>query len=293
MAFLQVANRAISKLTADISATDTSFTVTTGDGNLFPTGNFVVTIDDERILVGSRSGDTFSSLVRGYDGTTAASHTAGTRIELRIIARHIQELQDFCNTKGQANGLATLDGNALVPLSQIPTPLTGKDADTVDGYHASDLEKVANKGVANGYASLDANGLVIQNPTNATSTPTASKIPIADSNGSLNSWINGQNINAQTGTTYTFVLSDAGKLVTFNNASAITVTIPANSSVAFPIGTHIDCMQLGAGKVTFSPASGVTLNSKNGNKSISAQYVGVTLVKIGTDTWVLLGDLVT
>jgi len=114
MAFLQVANRAVSKLTADISATDTSFTVTTGDGALFPTGNFVVTIDDERILVGSRSGDTFSSLTRGYDGTTAASHTAGTRVELRIIARHIQELQNFCNTAGQPNGLATLDANGKV-----------------------------------------------------------------------------------------------------------------------------------------------------------------------------------
>jgi len=71
------------------------------------------------------------------------------------------------SNKGIANGYASLDTNALVPLSQIPTPLTGKDADTVDGYHASSFEKVANKGVANGYASLDANGNVVQNPANA------------------------------------------------------------------------------------------------------------------------------
>jgi len=122
MTFLQVANRAVSKLTTDVSATDTSLTITTGDGVLFPTGNFVITIDDERILVGSRSGDTFSSLTRGYDGTTAASHTAGTRVELRIIARHIQELQDFCNTAGQPNGLATLDTNGKVV--QDPASLT-------------------------------------------------------------------------------------------------------------------------------------------------------------------------
>jgi hypothetical protein len=98
-------------------------------------------------------------------------------------------------------------------------------------------------------------------------------------------------INAQTGTTYTLALTDTSRLITLNNAAAITVTVPANSSVAFPIGTHIDCIQTGAGKVTFSPASGVTLNSKGGNKSISAQWVGVSLIKIDTDVWVVLGDV--
>jgi hypothetical protein len=98
-------------------------------------------------------------------------------------------------------------------------------------------------------------------------------------------------INAQTGTTYTLALTDTSKLITLNNASAITVTVPANSSVAFSIGTQINCIQTGAGKVTFSPASGVTINSKAGNKSISAQWVGVSLIKTDTDVWVLLGDL--
>jgi hypothetical protein len=100
-------------------------------------------------------------------------------------------------------------------------------------------------------------------------------------------------INAQTGTTYTLVLSDNSNLVTFNNTSAITVTVPANSSVAFPIGTQIDLAQIGTGKVTVAGASGVTINSKAGNKSIAAQWVGVSLFKIDTDTWLLLGDLIT
>ncbi|RLI71079.1 hypothetical protein DRO97_10215 [Archaeoglobales archaeon] len=59
-----------------------------------------------------------------------------------------------------ANKLLKLDANALIPLTHIPTPLTGKDADTVDGYHGADLEKVANKGAASGYCELDANALV-------------------------------------------------------------------------------------------------------------------------------------
>jgi len=98
-------------------------------------------------------------------------------------------------------------------------------------------------------------------------------------------------INAQTGTTYQFVLTD--KKVTLNNASPVTVTVPANDTVAFPIGdTQIDVIQKGAGKVTFAAAGGVTINSQAGNLSIAAQYVGVTLVKEGTNTWYLLGNLI-
>jgi hypothetical protein len=99
-------------------------------------------------------------------------------------------------------------------------------------------------------------------------------------------------VNAQTGTTYTFVLADASKFVTCNNASAVTVTVPPNSSVAFPVGTQIDVAQLGAGKVTLAQGSGVTISSKGGNKAIGAQYEGVTLKKIATDTWLLMGDLI-
>lgn len=98
-------------------------------------------------------------------------------------------------------------------------------------------------------------------------------------------------INAQTNTTYTLILTDNSKLITFDNASPIAVTIPTNASVAFPIGTQIDCVQILAGKVTFS-GSGVTINSKGGNKSIATQWVGVSLIKTNTDTWLLLGELI-
>ena len=97
--------------------------------------------------------------------------------------------------------------------------------------------------------------------------------------------------NAQTGTTYTLVLADAGKMVTLANASAITLTIPLNSSVAFPVGTRIDIAQGGAGQVTVSAAVGATLRSSNSKVKLSGQYSGATLWKQGTDTWWLIGDL--
>ena len=97
-------------------------------------------------------------------------------------------------------------------------------------------------------------------------------------------------INAQTGTTYTTVLADQSKLVTLNNASAITLTIPANSSVAYPVGTKIDFAQLGAGQVTFAGAGGVTVNGTPTLK-LRDQYSAATCIKIATDTWLLVGDL--
>jgi len=97
--------------------------------------------------------------------------------------------------------------------------------------------------------------------------------------------------NAQTGTTYTLVATDAGKMVTLTNASAITLTIPTNASVAFPVNTRIDLLQYGAGQVTIGGA-GVTLNSSGSKKKLTGQYSGASLWKKATDTWVLIGDIV-
>ena len=107
------------------------------------------------------------------------------------------------------------------------------------------------------------------------------------SDGSVTSNVS---INAQTGTTYTTVLADRSKLVTLDNASAVTVTIPPNSSVAYPTGTKIDLLAKGAGQVTVAAGSGVTVNSAQSLK-LRAQWSAASAIKLATDTWVLVGDL--
>lgn len=98
--------------------------------------------------------------------------------------------------------------------------------------------------------------------------------------------------NAQTGTTYTFVLTDNQQIVTGNNAATQTFTVPPHSSVAYTTGAKIDVLQIGAGKITISPGSGVTLHSKAGNLSTNGQYVGISIIQSSTsDTWYVLGDL--
>lgn len=97
--------------------------------------------------------------------------------------------------------------------------------------------------------------------------------------------------NDQTGTSYTLVLSDAGKEIRMANASAITLTVPPNSSVSFDTGTVIFLIQTGAGQVTVAEGSGVTINSADSNLSLRGQWSAAYLKKTATDTWELVGDL--
>jgi hypothetical protein len=121
---------------------------------------------------------------------------------------------------------------------------------------------------------------VINGATIATSTLTSPKINLG--------------INAQTGTTYTTVLDDNGKLVTQTNASAIATTIPLNASVAYPVGAQINIAQMGAGQVTISGASGVTIASTGAIATapkLRVQYSTATAVQTAIDTWLVMGDI--
>jgi hypothetical protein len=95
--------------------------------------------------------------------------------------------------------------------------------------------------------------------------------------------------NAQAAS-YTLVLTDQSDLVEISNASANTLTVPLNSSVAFPVGTTITILQTGAGQTTITPTGGVTINGTPGLK-LRAQWSSATLIKRATDTWVAIGDL--
>ena len=79
-------------------------------------------------------------------------------------------------------------------------------------------------------------------------------------------------INTQTGTTYTPALTDADRYIQLNNAGAITLTVPSDTTTALPIGTTITFEQTGAGTVTFTADSGVTLNSRGAVVATAGQF---------------------
>ena len=87
--------------------------------------------------------------------------------------------------------------------------------------------------------------------------------------------------------TYTLLPADAGKIIEFTNVGSISVTVPNSSSYDFTIGTTFYLLNVGAGTVTVSGASGVTTNSEGGLLTLATQWSSAELVKISTNGWVL------
>ncbi len=98
--------------------------------------------------------------------------------------------------------------------------------------------------------------------------------------------------NTQTAS-YSLALTDNGKLVLMNVATANNLTIPLNSSVNFPVGTKIDISSIGAGQTTIVATVGVTVNSAGGALKLRLQYSGATMVQTATNVWSLFGDITT
>jgi hypothetical protein len=97
--------------------------------------------------------------------------------------------------------------------------------------------------------------------------------------------------NAQTGTTYTLVAADLGKLVTLSNASGITLTVPPS---VFATGNIINIQQIGAGQVTLAQGAGVTITSTGATASapkLRAQYSAASIICTGSNTFTVIGDI--
>jgi hypothetical protein len=103
-------------------------------------------------------------------------------------------------------------------------------------------------------------------------------------------------LNAQTAT-YTAVLTDnRNKLVTMSVAGANDFLIPTNATVAFPIGSVINVIQIGAGQTTIkavTPAT-TTIASTGATSTapkLAVQYSAASCIKVATDTWYVVGDI--
>ena len=127
-------------------------------------------------------------------------------------------------------------------------------------------------------------------PTNFANGDVLQAASVNDITGTLN-LLGNVIVNAQTGTTYTLALGDAAEMVSLSNASAIALTVPPNSSVAFPTGTQIILYQAGAGQVTVAAGAGVTLRSQGSKLKLTGQYAVASLIKIGTNEWILAGNV--
>ena len=263
------------------SSGTTSFTITAYTGWPYGADPFFVVVEpgtanEEKMLV-VRSGSTDTTLTvyptpsvaanRGMDGTSAVAHSSGATIYPVFTALDADEANELASTLTTKGDILAHDASSFTRLA------VGTDGRAL----------VADSGEATGLKwGVDVEALESTVSTNSSNIST---------NTTDITNINELQLNTINSSNHTLVLSDAGKLIEVSSASAQTVTIPPYSSVAFPIGTQILVTQLGNGQVSIAPGAGVTLNSKDGNRKLSATHCGVTLIKTRTDTWVAFGDL--
>ncbi|NBR25499.1 MAG: hypothetical protein EBU08_17330 [Micrococcales bacterium] len=280
-------------LASGISNSATTMTVATGTGSALMGGvtlaagnvdQFTVALDvdtqnEEIVFITAVSGDTFT-IVRGRAGSSAISHSGGATV------KHVLTSDDLTF---YTTGVAT--ANAAVPSATV----TAK-ADILVG---------ASSGVVDNLA-VGTNGQVLTADSTQTLGLAWSAAATGDvtltgtqtlTNKTLTAPVINLSINANTATTYTFVLADNGKLVTSNNASAQTLSIPTNASVAYAIGAQINVAWItGAGQPTINAVTPGTTTILSTGATSTAPKLRVansvaTCIKIATDTWLVTGDI--
>ena len=277
-------------LASGISNSATTMTVATGTGSALmggvtlAAGNtdiFTVALDvdtqnEEIVYITQVNSDTFT-IVRGQAGTSAISHTGGATV------KHVLTSSDLTF---YTTGVATAD-------AAVPSAVVTAKADLLVG---------ASSGVVDNLA-VGTNNQVLTAESTQTlgvkwATPATGDVTLTGTqtltNKTLTDPVVTESVNAQTGTTYTTVLTDAKQMVTLSNASAITVTLPPNSSVAYAAGSKIDFIQKGAGQVTFAQGAGVTIRSTGSTAAspkLRTQYSAATAWYEGSDVWYIVGDI--
>jgi hypothetical protein len=274
--------------------------VTLAAGNV---DQFTVAIDpdtanEEIVFITGNSGDTFT-IVRGRSGSTAITHASGASVRHVLTSNDL----DYFNTAIQPATLTAKGDTYIATASGVVTRLgvgTNGQVLTADSVEAKGVKWAtpttgsvtsitAGTGLSGG--TITTTGTIAIDSTVATLTGTQTLTNKTLTSPTINTPKTTIGFNAQTGTTYSLVLTDQDKLVTCSNASAISVTVPNG---IFSAGQSINLQQIGAGQVTII-SDGTTVLTSTGATStapkLRAQYSAATIICTSSNNFTVIGDL--
>jgi hypothetical protein len=318
-------------LASTINSAVTSMTVATGTattllGGVTLTANtqFTVALDPDTaneeivFITAGPSGDTFT-ISRGEAGSAAVSHSTGATVkhvltsdDLTAFAAGISPVASLAFS-GSTSGTTTVQATAIAGTNTLTLPATSSDTlvgkattDTLTNKKLSDsTTTIVDVADVTKVIKFDVGGTTAITGTIATAFTTAKTLTLPDAtdtlvgkatsdvltNKTLTAPLINLAFNAQTGTTYTLVAADSGKLVTTSNASAITVTVPPS---IFAAGEQINVQSIGAGLTSFAQGAGVTITSTGATSSapaLRAQFSACTVICTASNTFTVIGDL--
>jgi hypothetical protein len=254
-------------LASSINNSTTSMTVATGTATTLLGGvtvvagsQFTVAIDPDTIseeivfITAGPSGDTFT-IDRAEAGSAAVAHSTGATV------KHVLTSDDL---NAFAAGISPV---ASLAFSGSTSGTTTLQATATAGTNTLSLPPTTSDTLAG----------IAATQTLTNKTLTSPKINLT--------------LNAQTGTTYTLVAADSGKLVTSSNASAVVITIPPS---VFAAGEQINVQSIGAGLTSFAQGAGVTITSTGATSTapiLRAQFSACTIICTASNTFTVIGDL--
>jgi hypothetical protein len=235
--------------------------VTLGVGNVdvFTVAIDVDTINEEIVFITNQTSDTMT-IVRGRAGTSPTTHSAGASVKHVLTSYDLDNFQTTVPPlaslafSGSTSGTTTVQATAIAGTNTLTLPPTSND--TLVGRATTDT---------------------LTNKTLTAPVINTAKINLA--------------LNAQTGTTYTLVAADSGKLVTSSNASPVVITIPPS---VFAAGEQINVQSIGAGLTSFVAGVGVTVTSTGATSAapvLRAQHSAATIICTASNTFTVIGDI--
>ena len=279
---LSIDQNVISTVSARDAAIVTALATAATDATTKADGAVTTAAADATTKANNAKSEAITAAATAADTKVSTHNSATTNVhgisDTSLLALKSEVAAVTATSLGLGNVTNTSDANKPVSTAQASAIATAKSEAIADATAQVNAVIAAAPAALN---TLDELAAALGDDANYATTVTtalAGKVPSATP------------ISQKTASYTLSSINEKDSMIEMNSASATTVTIPTDAAVAFPVGTSLDVLRVGAGAVDVAAAGGVTVNATPGLK-LRAQWSSATLIKRAANTWVLVGDL--